>query len=164
MRRSGWAVLAGGIALTAVGVALAFTSNHESEPAFTVAANLIVAWSFLGCGIVALSRESDAHFGLLMSAVGLTWFLSALTESNNSYVFSVGNLLWGIPLAFFIHALLTFPRGYLETKIVFAVVAAAYGLLSLAPLLFSLFGEAGCSDCPQNEFVLVDSNLATTIV
>jgi PAS domain S-box-containing protein len=164
MLRARWAILLTAVAFTAIALALVFTSDHESTPAFTAAANLIVAWSFIACGVVALSRVSDAHFGLLMSAVGLTWFLSALTESNNSYVFSVGNLLWGIPLAFFIHALLTFPRGYLETKIVFAVVAAAYGLLSLAPLLFSLFGEAGCSDCPQNEFVLVDSNLATTIV
>jgi PAS domain S-box-containing protein len=164
MLRVRWAILPTAVAFTAIALALVFTSDHESTPGFTAAANLIVAWSFIACGVVALSRVSDAHFGLLMSAVGLTWFLSALTESNNSYVFSVGNLLWGIPLAFFIHALLTFPRGYLETKIVFAVVAAAYGLLSLAPLLFSLFGEAGCSDCPQNEFVLVDSNLATTIV
>ncbi|HXL43215.1 MAG TPA: PAS domain-containing protein [Gaiellaceae bacterium] len=164
MLRARWAILLTAVAFTAIALALVFTSDHESTPAFTAAANLIVAWSFIACGVVALARVSDAHFGLLMSAVGLTWFLSALTESNNSYVFSVGNLLWGIPLAFFIHALLTFPRGYLETKIVFAVVAAAYGLLSLAPLLFSLFGEAGCSDCPQNEFVLVDSNLATTIV
>jgi PAS domain S-box-containing protein len=164
MLRVRWAILLTAVAFTAIALALVLTSDHESTPGFTAAANLIVAWSFIACGVVALSRVSDAHFGLLMSAVGLTWFLSALTESNNSYVFSVGNLLWGIPLAFFIHALLTFPRGYLETKIVFAVVAAAYGLLSLAPLLFSLFGEAGCSDCPQNEFVLVDSNLATTIV
>jgi PAS domain S-box-containing protein len=164
MLRARWAILLTAVAFTAIALALVFTSDHESTPAFTAAANLIVAWSFIACGVVALARVSDAHFGLLMSAVGLTWFLSALTESNNSYVFSVGNLLWGIPLAFFIHALLTFPRGYLETKIVFAVVAATYGLLSLAPLLFSLFGEAGCSDCPQNEFVLVDSNLATTIV
>jgi PAS domain S-box-containing protein len=164
MLRARWAILLTAVAFTAIALALVFTSDHESTPAFTAAANLIVAWSFIACGVVALARVSDAHFGLLMSAVGLTWFLSALTESNNSYVFSVGNLLWGIPLAFFIHALLTFPRGYLETKIVFAVVAAAYGLLSLAPLLFSLFGEAGCSDCPRNEFVLVDSNLATTIV
>jgi len=165
MKRTGWAVLAGGVALSAIGLALVFTSNHENTPAFTAAANLIVAWSFIACGVVALSRVSDAHFGLLMSAVGLTWFLGALSESNNSFVFSVGNLLWGIPLAFFIHALLTFPRGYLETKIVFAIVAATYGLLSVGPLLFSLFGEnTGCNDCPPNEFVLVESKAATTVV
>jgi PAS domain S-box-containing protein len=164
MRRSAWAVLAGGIALTVLGVALAFTSNHESEPAFTVAANLIVAWAFLGCGIVALSRESDAHFGLLMSAVGLTWFLSALAESNNAWVYSVGSILWSIPLAFFVHALLVFPRGYLETRLVYGTVVTTYVLLFAGPLLFTIFGENQCSDCPQNQLFLTDSNVAVSIV
>jgi PAS domain S-box-containing protein len=165
MTRTGWAVLAGAIALTAVGVALTLTSDHEDTPAFTLAANLVLAWSFIGCGIVALRRRSDAHFGLLMSAVGLTWFLSSLTESNNPYVFSVGNVLWAVPLAFFIHALLVFPRGYLETKLVYATVAAAYLLLSLGPLLFTLFGEnQGCSDCPENKFVVSESDIAVNAV
>jgi PAS domain S-box-containing protein len=165
MNRTGWAVLAGAIALTAIGVALTFTSNHEDTPAFTVAANLVVAWSFIGCGIVALQRRSDAHFGLLMSAVGLTWFLSSLTESNNPYVFSVGSLLWSVPLAFFIHALLVFPRGYLETRIVYGTVAATYGLLAIGPLLFTLFGEnQGCDDCPENKFLLTDSQTAVNLV
>jgi hypothetical protein len=161
MTRTGWAVLAGGIALSAMGLALVFASDHESTPAFTAASNLVVAWSFIACGIVALSRSADARFGLLMSGVGLTWFLSSLTESNNSYVFSFGNLLWGIPLALFVHALLTFPRGYLETKLVYATVAAAYGLVILGPILFSVFGEnTGCDECPPNEFVATKSQLA----
>jgi PAS domain S-box-containing protein len=165
MTRTGWAVLAGAIALTAIGVALTVTSNHEDTPAFTVAANLVVAWSFIGCGIVALRRRSDAHFGLLMSAVGLTWFLSSLTESNNAYVFSVGNVLWAVPLAFFIHALLVFPRGYLETKLVYATVAAAYVLLSVGPLLFTISGEnQGCSDCPETKFVVTESQAAANAI
>jgi PAS domain S-box-containing protein len=164
MTRTGWAVLAGGIALSAMGLTLVFTSDHESTPAFTAASNLIVAWSFIACGIVALTRSTDARFGLLMSGVGLTWFLSSLTESNNSYVFSFGNLLWGIPLALFVHALLVFPRGYLETKLVYATVASAYGLVILGPLLFSIFGEnTGCDGCPPNEFVATKSQLAINL-
>jgi PAS domain S-box-containing protein len=164
MNRTGWAILAGGLALSATAIALTLASNHESTPAFTIAANLVVAWSFIGCGVVALSRQSDAHFGLLMSAVGLTWFLGALSESNNAYVYSVGSLLWSIPLALFIHALLVFPRGYLETKIVYGTVAAAYTLLLLGPALFTLFGETSCDDCPSNKFVVSDSQLAVNIV
>jgi len=161
MLRVRWAILLTAVAFTAIALALVFTSDHESTPGFTATANLIVAWSFIACGVVALSRVSDAHFGLLMSGVGLTWFLSALTESNNGYVFSFGSLLFGIPLALFIHALLTFPRGYLETKLVFTTVAAAYGLLTMGPLLFSVFGEnTGCEDCPPNEFVVTKSQLA----
>ncbi len=165
MNRTGWAVLGGAIVLTAIGVALTFTSNHENTPVFTVASNLMVAWSFIGCGIVALQRRSDAHFGLLMSAVGLSWFLSSLGESNNAYVFSIGSVLWAVPLAFFIHALLVFPRGYLETRLVYGTVAAAYGLLAIGPLLFTFFGEnEGCTDCPENKLLLVDSQSGANIV
>jgi PAS domain S-box-containing protein len=165
MNRTGWAVLAGAIALTAIGVALTFMSNHEDTPVFTVASNLVVAWSFIGCGIVALQRRSDAHFGLLMSAVGLAWFLSSLGESNNAYVFSIGSVLWSLPLAFFIHALLVFPRGYLETRLVYGTVAAAYGLLSIGPLLFMFFGvDEGCDGCPENKLLLVDSQTGVNAV
>jgi PAS domain S-box-containing protein len=165
MTRTGWAVLAGGIALSAMGLALVFTSDHESTPAFTAAANLIVAWSFIACGIVALSRAPDARFGLLMSGVGLTWFLSSLSASNSSYVYSVGILLFGLPIAIFIQALLTFPRGYLETKLVYATVVSSYGLLTLGPLLFSIFGEdSGCDGCPTNEFAVTQSDLAREII
>jgi PAS domain S-box-containing protein len=164
MTRAGWAVLAGGIVLTAVGIALTLTSNHEDNPALTIVANLVVAWSFLGCGIVALRRRSDAHFGLLMSAVGLTWFLGALRESNNEWVFSIGSILWALPLAFFVHALLVFPRGYLETKLVYATVATTYALLSVGVLLFTFFGENQCDDCPQNQFFLTDSQVGAILV
>jgi PAS domain S-box-containing protein len=164
MRRLQWAIIAAGLIETAVGLALVLSSDHESTPAFTAATNLVVAWSFIACGVVAMSRATDARFGLLMSGVGLTWFLSSLTESNSSYVFSVGNLLWGIPLALFLHALLTFPRGYLETKLVYATVGAAYGLVILGPVLFSIFGEnTGCDDCPPNEFVITKSQLAVDL-
>jgi PAS domain S-box-containing protein len=165
MNRKGLAVVAAGVVLSAIGVTLAFTSNHESTPEFTVAANLIVAWSFIGCGVMALSRRSDARFGFLMSAVGLTWFLGALQESNYSFPYSVGSVLWGIPLAFFIHALLVFPRGYLETKLVYATVATTYGILGIGPLLFTFFGEnTGCDNCPANKFQIVDSQLAVDFV
>lgn len=165
MKRTGWAVVGCGILFSAIGLALVFTSNHESTPAFTAAANLVVAWSFIGCGVVALSRASDTHFGFLMSAVGLTWFLAALSESNNALVYSIGNVLWAIPLAFFIHALLSFPRGYLETRLVYVTVATAYVILAVGPVLLQLFGgNTGCSDCPANELIVVDSPNAADFV
>jgi PAS domain S-box-containing protein len=162
MLRIRWVILATGLAFTAIGLWLVFTSNHEPSPAFTAAANLIVAWSFIGCGFVALTRRVDTRFGLLMSAVGLSWFLGALGDSNHSIPYSFGQLVFGIPLAFFIHALLVFPRGYLETKLVYATVGAAYALAAL-PLSYALFAR-GEKDAPENAFMIVDSSLARTII
>ena len=99
-----------------------------------------------------------------MSGVGLTWFLGALGESNHSIPYSIGQVVWAIPLAFFIHALLVFPRGYLETRLVYVTVVAAYGTLGIGPALFSVFGEVGGKDVPRNAFVVFDSNTAVDVV
>jgi PAS domain S-box-containing protein len=163
MLRLRWVILLVGVALSAIGIALTLASNHESNPALAITTGLVVAWAFLGCGFVALSR-GETRFGLLMSAVGLSWFLGALGESNDSVVYSLGQLFWGIALAFFIHALLVFPRGYLETKLVYATVASAYVLLSLGPLLLVLFGGQEDQNAPELAFVVFDSEAARNIV
>jgi PAS domain S-box-containing protein len=163
MRRLRWLILLVGVALSAIGIALTLASNHESNPALAITTGLVVAWAFLGCGFVALSR-GETRFGLLMSAVGLSWFLGALGESNDSVVYSLGQLFWGIALAFFIHALLVFPRGYLETKLVYATVVFAYAMLSLGPLLFVLFGAQEDENAPDLAFVVFDSEVARNIV
>jgi PAS domain S-box-containing protein len=165
MSRKGLAVVAAGIVLSAIGIALTLTSDHESNAGFAIVTNLVVAWSFIGCGVIALARPSDARFGFFMSAVGLTWFFGALQESNYSLPYSIGGVLWGIPLAFFIHALLVFPRGYLETKLVYATVATTYAILGLGPWLFTFFGENDpCDGCPDNVFLIFDSHVAGSIV
>ena len=148
MRRVRWLILLAGVALSAIGIALTLASNHESNPALAITTGLVVAWAFLGCGFVALSR-GETRFGLLLSAVGLSWFLGALGSSNDSVVYSFGQLFWGISVAFFIHALLVFPRGYLETKLVYATVASAYAMLSLGPLLLVLFGGQEDENAPE---------------
>jgi PAS domain S-box-containing protein len=165
MRRLRWAILAAAFVLSSVALALVFTSDHEQTPVFTATANLVVAWSFVGCAFVALSRGTGRRFGLLMAAVGLTWPLSALSESNDPTVYSIGLLFWGIPIAFFVHALLAFPRDYLETRIVYATVGTAYGTLTLGPLLFQLLGGVGGGgDEPEATFVLVDSEVGLNVV
>ena len=164
MRRLRWAILAAALVMSGIGLALVFTSDHESTPAFTAAANLIVAWSFVGCGFVALSRGTG-RFGILMSAVGLTWILGALSESNYSIPYSFGQLVWGIPLALFVHALLAFPRDYLETRLVYATVGTAYGAFGLGPALLQLFGAGDGGDPgPEFAFVVLDSETAVAVV
>ena len=68
----------------------------------------------------------------------------------------------GVFIAVFIHALLAFPRGYLETRIVFSIVAVAYVALTAGSLLASLFDDFSddCAGCPPNAFLIVDSPTA----
>jgi PAS domain S-box-containing protein len=162
MKRIQLAIVAAGLLATAGGLYLVFASDHEETPLFTAAVNLVVVWAFIITGVVAWSRRPDNSFGVLMAAVGLTWILGALNESNSSIPFSLGMVLGGIGIAVFIHALLAFPRGYLQTKLVVAAVAAAYGIMTVAQLVYALFEAETCDECPENAFLVTDSEAAVT--
>ena len=166
MRRIHLAVLALGLALTAVGLYLVFTSDHQDNAAFVAAGNLVAAWAFIGSGVIAWIRRPENRFGVLMTAVGLTWFLGALSESNNSLVFTIGSVFGGLFLAVFVHALLAFPRGYLETRIVHFAVITSYAVLTIGPLLASFFQETSddCDGCPSNAFLITESDTAVTVI
>jgi PAS domain S-box-containing protein len=155
-----------GLLLSAGALALVLTSDHEGNPAFTATAFLVMAWSFIGGGIAAWMRRPDNGFGLLMTAVGMTVFLGALGAANDSLPFTLGWVFGGLFIAVFIHALLAFPRGYLETALVFGIVGFAYFALTLGSLFSTFFDEVSddCAECPGNAFLIVDSPAAVTAI
>ena len=160
MRRRTFAGVIGlGLLLSAGTLALLLTSDHQEAPAFAVTAQLLGAWSFILGGLVAWARRPDNRFGPLLTAVGLTVFVAALGASNNSIPFTVGWTFGGIFIAVFVHALLAFPRGYLETRLVYAIVGIAYFSLTVGSLLTSFFDDPdrSCSECPENALLIVDS-------
>src|SRR5262245_32563658 len=150
-------VIALGLLLTGGALALVATSNHEEEPAFVAVTHLLSAWSFILGGLVAWRRRPENRFGQLLTAVGMTAFIGALAESNSSLPFTLGWVFGGVFIAVFIHALLAFPRGYLETRIVFAIVGVAYAALTVGSLVTSFFDDVSddCDGCPANAFLLV---------
>jgi PAS domain S-box-containing protein len=165
MSRTQLAVLGAALAITAGGVYLAFTSDHEENAAFVVAGNLVAAWSFIGSGLVAWARRPENRFGVLLTAVGLAWFVGALSESNHSIPFTIGSAFGGLFVAVFLHALMVFPRGYLETKLVYFVVITAYALVLVAAPVARMFEEPGvCEGCPQNAFLISESRTAVVVI
>jgi PAS domain S-box-containing protein len=148
-----------GLVLTAAALVLVVTSDHEEEPIFVAVTQGLSAWSFILGGLLAWARRPENRFGPLLVAVGLTVFIGALAESNASIPFTVGYVFGGVFIAVFIHALLVFPRGYLETRLVYAIVAYAYFALTAGALLTSFFDDVStdCSECPANAFLIVDS-------
>jgi PAS domain S-box-containing protein len=166
MTRSHVAVLGAALGLTAGALYLVFTSDHEENAALVAAGNLVAAWSFIASGVVAWARRPENRFGLLLTAVGLTWFIGALSESNSSIPFSIGWAFGGLFLAVFIHALLVFPRGYLETRLVYFAVGTAYVLVIGGSFANSLFDDPAddCADCPENAFLITESTTATNII
>ena len=148
-----------GLLLTAGALVLLVGSDHEEQPVFVGVAYTLAAWSFILGGLVAWARRPDNRFGPLLVAVGLTVFIGALEESNSSLPFTLGFVFGGIFIAVFIHALLAFPRGYLETRLVYAIVAIAYFALTVGSLFSSFFDDISddCPECPPNAFLIVDA-------
>ena len=159
-------VIALGLLLSAGAVALVLASNHEEEKVFVIVTLLVSAWSFILGGLLAWARRPDNRFGPLLCAVGLTVFIGALGASNSSLPFTVGFVFGGLFIAVFIHALMAFPRGYLETRIVYAIVAIAYLALTVGSFVVSLFYDVSrdCAECPSNAFLIVDSPTAVTAI
>ena len=160
------AVVGLGLLLTAGSLMLVFASDHEDRPVFVAMTHLLGAWSFILGGLVAWARRPDNRFGLLLTAVGMTVFIGALSESNESIPFTLGWTFGGLFIAVFIHALLAFPRGYLESRLAYSIVGVGYGALTFGALVSSFFDDVSdeCPDCPANAFLIVDSPTALTVV
>jgi PAS domain S-box-containing protein len=160
------AVLGLGVLLSAGALSLVLTSVHEENPVFTATAFMVMAWSFILGGIVAWMRRPDNGFGRLMTAVGMAVFFGALGTANESIPFTIGYAFGGLFIAIFIHALLAFPRGYLETRLVYGIVTTAYLILTAGSFLSTLFDDVSdnCPECPANAFLIVDSPTAVDVI
>jgi PAS domain S-box-containing protein len=156
--------LALGLALlvveAAVAVALIATSDHDTSKWTNTALALTAGIAFVVSGLVALVRRPENSTGMYMAAVGYVWFLGALTESNNQWVFVVGMLVgsvvWG-PLA---ALALVYPTGRfasrLESTIPWIVVAAG-SAVTLSVVLVDPTPMSSCDACPANPLNVVDA-------
>ena len=61
-------------------------------PGAGIVIGLLISWSFVGTGLYAWWRRPASRFGALMTAVGFTYMLGALTASDDSVVFTIGVL------------------------------------------------------------------------
>jgi signal transduction histidine kinase len=120
-------------------VGLVLSSNHEEDRGLVAAVGLLVGWSFIGTGLFAWWRRPGNRTGALMTAVGFAWFASALSESNDDLLFTIGIAVDSLFPGLAGHLLLAFPTGRLETRLERWTVAAGYvasTVLQVPALLF----------------------------
>ena len=109
-------VALGGLALAALGTALVLASDHTENTAAFLSLALTVGLSFLISGVIALWRRPDNRTGFLLVLVAYLWFLGALAESDNDWVFTLGVLVSSLALGAFVHLLLAYPTGRLQGR------------------------------------------------
>lgn len=111
-----------------------------------------VAW--LGAGIVAWGLRPANPAGLLMTAVGFSYLGRSLLSLREPLPFTLGLLLWSLPLAFAVHLFVVFPNGTTNLAVERRLIALAY-LLAIVPwFVQALFRDPArdfqCPGCPEN--------------
>jgi signal transduction histidine kinase len=156
------ALLAGG----AAAIALAGDMPHKVSLAERQA--LIVATP-IAVGLYAWRAGTHARFGRLLVLAGAAWFLAALSSSSNEVLYSIGRVSAWTVEAGLIYLILAFPSGHLTSRIDRRLAAAAVTVVATLFLPTALITEtfpapspySTCiADCPQNAFMLLDSQPA----
>ena len=162
MRTRSLVVIAGvGLVLCAIGTALVLASNHLENKAAFLSLALTVGLSFLASGLIALWRRPENFTGVLLVLIAYLWFLGALTESNNDWVWTIGFLVNSFTFGAFIHLLLAYPTGRLQSRRDRWLVVSTYVLVFVASAVQLLVDEQPDSDCPSCESTIAVANSDT---
>ena len=124
----GLAVGAGVFGLVAEWVAFAPSDIRQWLP------DLVVGWTFVGCGLVALVRRPDSRTGALLVGTGVAWFLGNFAAVDPPLVAWLAGQLTYLHRGVLIHAVLSYPTGRLSAWADRAFVAVAYATAVVVPL------------------------------
>jgi signal transduction histidine kinase len=158
--RALWALAGAGLVLGVAALALIVANDDLDFRGFWAGGGVAIGWSFIGVGLFAWRRRPDNRVGMLMVGTGFGWLVAGLGLSDVDLLFTLGKVLGSVYLAFFLHLLLAFPSGRLQSRLERRIVTAAYVLTTAGMLPLYLFADPvqlECEECADN-LLLVDSN------
>jgi signal transduction histidine kinase/PAS domain-containing protein len=160
-------VLPAAVVASTLAVVSAAMTDNSSVPLLEALLVGLTGWSFIAAGLIARARRPRNRTGLLLIAVGFSWFLAGgLMSSNEPVAWSLGAAVAPIPAGFLVHLLVAYPSGVLQSVWERAIVTAGYVLTvlgSLPGLLLDKRPISTCDGCPDSAFVVADSDLASTV-
>ena len=153
--------------ITAGGAVALILSSDRPWPSTAIVLVVVLGLAFVGSGLLARARRPGNRTGVLLMLVGFSWFGVALGASDRSLVWTLGYAEGAVIVAFFVHLVLAFPSGRLETKAERRVVATGYAfalVLQPAWMLFDDLHDLRCDDCPANAFLLVHDETLSVVL
>ncbi len=162
-------VAAGGVAATALTIALVLTSPDVSNAGLVALGRSLVVAVPVAVGIWAWATQPDRRFGPLLVLAGFVWSLTGLTESDASVAYSLGRIAEWIAEPLLLVLALSFPSGLLRRRVDRLIVAGAWLTVALlyfpTALLVEHYPEPApigwCeTGCPDNAFMVVSSQPA----
>ena len=164
--------LLGGALLSVVAGVVAARGTGDPTAAKAIGVAASVALPFVVAAEV-LRRYPERSLGLLLAALGVTYFVRALSASPDAWVFSVARALGQSSFVVLLWLLLAFPSGRISDRAGKGILWAAAATVTL--LWWSMiavspgFPEGGffapCSpDCPDNALLVhADAGLADAL-
>ena len=150
------------------GVIQIVIGDHNDAKWATLAFAVPPGVAFAVAGIVAVWRRPGNRTGVYLGAVGYVWFVGALGESNNDWLFSASTVLSSFAFIPFILLVLSYPTGRLETQGQRVYVVAASAALLLVPtvlLLVDQTPERACvNGCRKSPIAIIASDSAGDVV
>jgi signal transduction histidine kinase len=148
-----------------IDAALIITSDHTNLRGAVVVLGLVIGWGFIGAGLFTWARRPDNSLGSLMVATGFAWFVGGLSSANVPALFSVGALFGSVYLVTTMHTLLAAPHGTVSRGDR-RIVIGGYLLVTagVIPLFLFFDPSSQCENCPENVFLVEDSQTAVDIV
>jgi signal transduction histidine kinase len=119
------------------------------SPEDRAVASVIVAWAFLGAGLVAWSRRSPSRMGPLMVATGYALLIRQFRYSPDAGFFTVFYLLGDLSYALIGHVALAYPTGYVRDRYERWLVRIGYFTVIAFPLAVLLVYD---SKLPLHEY------------
>jgi signal transduction histidine kinase len=124
-----------GLVIGGVVIALAFFTM-EPEPLWAAVIFVVVAWLYVGTGLLAWWRRPSNRLGVLIVAGGVVLLLGSLNVTGVPVLIAVSMVVATLSLAVAVHLLHAFPSGRLESTASRVTVVAAYvvSLVLQAPI------------------------------
>ncbi len=147
------------LAEASIAIALVFTSSHDDRPWLVAVFAATAGLSFVLAGLVALWRRPENATGFLLATTGYLWFVAALTEGNDAWVWTTGFVLGNLALVSFAALVLAYPDGVLSRRDRWLVgVGGGAAILSnLAAALATERPATGCDACPPSAIAITDN-------
>jgi signal transduction histidine kinase len=144
--------------------AVVLTSDHTDLRGAVAVLGLTVGWGFIGTGLFTWARRPDNSLGSLMTLTGFAFLVAGLSASNIAAIFTVGAFLSSVYIVTTMHTLLAAPHGSLAPGDR-RIVIAAYLLVTVGILPLYLFFDPSseCANCPDNVFLIKDSQSVVDI-
>jgi signal transduction histidine kinase len=140
---------------------LILASDHYVDRYAFAVLGPLVGWNYVATGLYAWRRRPESRFGAILVALGFAWFLAALDSASAPLVFTLAVTFQTTWLALFLHMLLSFPTGRLETPARRWATAAAYAVFGLGYVPVMLVATSDlvglcAGPCPRNVLQITD--------